>query len=325
MSTHEPEITAPVDLCTAAGQLNPAAVGWTRRPLHRCNLRGWGRTKRWEYWCVMTPTHLVGVTVADLDYLGLSNIYLLDYSGRELTRTAVRPLARGFTLPPSLGDGPTAARARVNVDITDELGGTRISFSCNTSDGPLSGELFAALPPQHETLGVVVPWDARRFQYTAKHTARPASGIVRVGDTRYDFSGGWAVLDHGRGRWPWHMVWNWGAASGHTDGHVVGLQLGGKWTVGTAMTENALCVDGRLTKIGTELSWDYRKYDAPWTIRTPDSDQVELIFTPFHDRAPGPGTHQCFGHYNGQIRTDDGLTVTVDGLLGWAEQVHLVW
>ena len=325
MSTHEPEITAPVDLCTAAGQLNPAAVGWTRRPLHRCNLRGWGRTKRWEYWCVMTPTHLVGVTVADLDYLGLSNIYLLDYSGRELTRTAVRPLARGFTLPPSLGDGPTAARARVNVDITDELGGTRISFSCNTSDGPLSGELFAALPPQHETLGVVVPWDARRFQYTAKHTARPASGIVRVGDTVYDFAGGWGVLDRGRGRWPANIVWNWGAASGHTDGHTVGLQLGGKWTVGTPSTENALCVDGRLSKIGAELDWHYPEYTGPWTIRTPDSDQVELTFTPFHHRSPLPGTHQCFGHYDGRIRTDEGSRVAVKGLLGWAEQVHMLW
>lgn len=61
MATHEHEITEPVDLCLPDGSLNPAAVGWSRKPLHRANLRGWGRTKRWEYWCVTTPTHLVAL------------------------------------------------------------------------------------------------------------------------------------------------------------------------------------------------------------------------------------------------------------------------
>lgn len=95
--------------------------------------------------------------------------------------------------------------------------------------------------------------------------------------------------------------------------------------MGTGSTENALCVDGRLSKIGAELDWHYPEYAGPWTIRTPGSDQVELTFTPFHHRSPLPGTHQCFGHYDGRIRTDDGTSVAVDGLLGWAEQVHMLW
>ena len=50
--THEPELTEPVDLCTPDGAaLNPAARGWSRRPLHRANLDGrWGLNKRWDYW-----------------------------------------------------------------------------------------------------------------------------------------------------------------------------------------------------------------------------------------------------------------------------------
>lgn len=325
MVTHEREITEPVDLCTGSGALNPDAVGWTRTPLHRCNLRGWGRTKRWEYWCITTPTHLVAVTVASLDYLGLANVYLLDYSGREVSRSWLHPGARGITLPAGPHDGPATARGPVAVDLTTSAAGTRIQFSCKNSAGPMTGDLFVALPAGHETLGVVVPWSTRRFQYTAKHTARPASGVVRLGGATYDFTDGWGVLDHGRGRWPANTRWNWGAASGRTDGRTVGLQLGGKWTVGTGSTENALCVDGRLTKIGSELSWHYPEYTGDWTIRTPDSEQVDLTFTPFHHRSPLPGTHQCFGHYRGRIRTDDGASVAVDGLLGWAEQVHMLW
>ncbi len=56
---------------------------------------------------------------------------------------------------------------------------------------------------------------------------------------------------------------NWAAASGvSTDGRTVGLQFGGKWTEGTGFTENALCIDGRLTKIHEELEWTY-DWDDP--------------------------------------------------------------
>ncbi|MCC5574619.1 DUF2804 domain-containing protein [Microtetraspora sp. AC03309] len=332
-STHEPEITAPIDLCTPDGRLNPAAVGWSRTPLHRCNLRGWGRTKRWEYWCVATPTHLIAITVSDIDYMGLNSVYFLEYGGREFSKTSMIPFARGVRLPASLLDGDVAVRGAVTAEIVHEEGGTRLRARCVTPDGPLEADLLVALPPGHETLSVVIPWSERRFQYTSKHTARRAEGTVRIGGTAIDFAG-WGVLDHGRGRWPYDTLWNWGTASGETDGHVVGLQFGGKWTAGTGMTENALCVDGRLTKIGEELEWTYSTSDylAPWTLRTPGSDQVDLTFTPFHERADRTNAglistegHQCFGHYSGVVRPDGGTPIQVDGLLGWAEQVHMRW
>ena len=75
--THEREITEAVDLCGPDGRLNPAAIGWSRRPLHRANLLGRGRTKRWEYWCVTAPTHVLGVTVSDLDYAALHAVWFL--------------------------------------------------------------------------------------------------------------------------------------------------------------------------------------------------------------------------------------------------------
>ena len=69
MTSTEREITEPVDLCLPSGRLNRAAVGWTRGPLHRTAMTGWGRTKRWEYWGFVTPTHVIALTVADLDYV----------------------------------------------------------------------------------------------------------------------------------------------------------------------------------------------------------------------------------------------------------------
>lgn len=338
MPTHEREITSPVDLCTPQGRLNREAVGWSRTPLHRTHIPGWSRTKRWEYWCVSTPTHLIAITVADIDYLGLTSVYLLDHADPtapvEVTRTALRPLGHGVRVPHSLGTGPTAALGPIRAHIDDTPTGTRLRFSCTTDHGPLHADLLVTRPPGHESMSVVIPWSPTRFQYTSKHTARPASGTVRLGEHTYDFTDAFGVLDHGRGRWPYDINWNWGAAAGHTDGHTLGLQFGGQWTKGTGLTENALCVDGRLTKIGEELVWDYDPDDflAPWHLYTPASDRVDVVFTPFHERVDRTDTglivsdtHQCFGHYRGTVRTDDGTTLTVTDLNGFAEQVHMRW
>ena len=76
--THEREITEPVELCRPDGRtLNPTAVGWSRRPLHTANLRGgWGRTKRWDYWCVLSADLVIAITYADVDYIGMATIWL---------------------------------------------------------------------------------------------------------------------------------------------------------------------------------------------------------------------------------------------------------
>jgi len=194
-------------------------------------------------------------------------------------------------------------------------------------------DVLAQRPEGHEAMGVVVPWSARRFQYTVKDVARPARGRLWVDGVEHTVADGdsWAVLDHGRGRWPYAVHWNWGAGSGLVDGRVIGVQVGGRWTDGTGSTENALVVDGRVHKISEELSWRYdtRDWLAPWRVR---GDLADLTFTPFwnHSSATNLGilaqrANQCFGHWSGWMRDDAGEPVSVDGVLGWAEDVHNRW
>ncbi len=336
----EREITAPVALCLPNGRLNPQAVGWTRHPLHRTDLRGWGRTKRWEYWGLMTPSHVVGVTVSSLDYAAVHQVWLLDRrTGTVIDDGAVVPLGRGTVLPASLGGGAARARARgLAIDIEDAVAtagagdpGTRI----RVGTARVAIDVVAAAPPGHEALGVVVPWSDRRFQYTVKDLARPLTGTITVDGERHEVTGeAWGVLDHGRGRWPYSMTWNWGAGSGRVDGRVVGVQVGGRWTDGTASTENALLLDGRLHKNGDALVWDYDRTDwlAPWRVHDRDRVRVDLTFTPFHERVARTNllvlegeTHQCFGTWTGWMTTDAGERVSVDGVAGWAEEARNRW
>lgn len=332
----EREITAPVALTRADGRLDPEAVGWTRTPLITTDGvgRGWfgrGRNKRWEYWCVTTPTHVVAVVASDIDYAGVHGIWLLDRAtGEAIAHDAIAPLARGTTLPGTLGAGPVRVHTKqVEIAIDEVDGGTRI----HARGDRVEVDVLAHRPEGHECLGVVVPWSDRLFQYTVKDVARPATGTVRVDGHEHVVPAGdsWATLDHGRGRWPYRVHWNWGAGSGRTEGRVVGIQVGGKWTDGTGSVENSLLVDGHLTKISEELVWDYDtgNWMAPWRVSGTD---VELVFTPFHLKRSvtdlkvfGAWTHQCFGHWNGRIRDDSGTWVRVEDVVGWAEDVHNRW
>lgn len=327
MLTHEGEITVPVDLCLPDGRLNPGAVGWTRRPLHRANLRGWGRDKRWEYWGIVTPSHVVGLVASSLDYAGLHGVYVLDRAtGVETVKDVVVPLARGAVLPERSGAGRASVRGGgVTIDIDQRPDGT----SLRAVAPGVEVDLDVPLPEGHESLGVVVPWGPRRFQYTVKDVGRPVRGRIRLESGEYAVSetDSFAVLDHGRGKWPYSITWNWAAGSGHGRA----IQLGGKWTDGTGMTENALFVDGRLHKIGDELAWSYDRTDwlRPWRIT---GSRVEVEFHPFHEKVArtnlgvvGSETHQCFGHFSGRARTDDGTWVDLDGLVGWAEEARNRW
>jgi hypothetical protein len=334
------EITAPVDLCRPDGRLDRAAVGWTRTPLHRPNLPtgtvggwslGWGRNKRWEYWGLVTPTHVVGLTISSLDYVGVEALYVLDRAtGAETVEETTVPLAMGVELTARSGSGRSRfASGSLSLSFEETEEGTRLVASA----ADVALDVLAERPAGHESMGVVVPWSDRRFQYTVKDVARPLSGSLRVGGVGHPVPAGesWAVLDHGRGRWPYSMTWNWAAGSGRVDGRVRGIQLGGRWTAGTGSTENALLDGTRLHKLHDEVSWDYDRTDwlRPWRMH---GERCDVGFTPFHERKARTNllvvaseTHQCFGRFSGWATTDDGRRLSLDGLTGWAEEARNRW
>ncbi|MDO8361338.1 MAG: DUF2804 domain-containing protein [Actinomycetota bacterium] len=348
----EREVTSAVDLCDAGGRLNPAARGWARHPMLRANLRrAWGRKKRWDYWAVITDEIVVSFVYADVDYAGLASVWVMEHAtGRQAAAAMLQPFGRGFSLPEQVCTGSVSLRHKVlSLSITEDAAGTRLVGSAPSSNGAASMEgaididITVAKPAGHESLNVLIPWSERRFQFTSKQNTRPATGTVRVGALSWTVSAdhdAWGVQDLGRGIWPYSNRWNWASASGHaTDGRLVGLQFGGKWTVGTGATENALCIDGRLTKIGSELEWSY-SWDQPmrpWRVRTAGPQRagepfVDLTLTPSFDRYDITDVkllkmevHQCFGTWSGRIIGADGVPAELAGLRGFAEEARNRW
>ena len=332
------EITEPVEMCRPDGTLDDAAVGWTRTPLHRSRIPGRGRTKRWEYWCVQSPELVLALTVSDLDYAALCSVWVLDLTAtdgpRETGVSRLLPLRR-IPMPERSGGGPVRIEHRGFL-VEAVPTATGVHLSARAED--VEADVAVTRPAGHEALGVVVPWSSRRFQHTVKENTLPAQGTVRVGARTHELGGPdtWATLDHGRGRWPYRITWNWGSGSGRIlrDGreHALGIQVGGAWTDGTGSTENAITLDGRLHPVHEDLLWTYDRADwtGPWRVRAP-SGALDLELRPAYERRDRlqlgvlfNETHQCFGTWHGTV-TVDGVPLAVGGVRGWAEEVRNRW
>lgn len=326
----ERELTVPVSLTLPNGELNPQAVGWARRPLVDTSGIGttgsWGRNKRWEYWNITTPTHVLAATVSLIDYAAVHEIWVLDRVTHQTwgrAPTVIPP--RGATLPPSLNQGPVRAEAKdllITIDHTEGI------TALHAEIPEASFDVHIVRPEGHDCLAVVVPWSKRRFQYTIKDVALPASGVVRIAGREHPIPAGrsWAVLDHGRGRWPYNVAWNWGAGSGLVDGVPFGIQVGGRWTDGTGSTENGILIGTVMTKICEELVWDYDLADwrRPWHI---SGGGLDATFVPDYNRHAQTNlgviaarTDQCFGTWSGRF-----AETTFTDIDGWAEDVANRW
>jgi hypothetical protein len=339
LSLHdEPERTTPVLLCGPDGHLNRGAIGWSRHPLHTCNLPPTlARKKKWNYWAVTSNDLLFSATIADLDRLQLAGVYLYHRATRRHIETGAVVPANTIAIPETPAGDMVIDHPSLRVALVDEGAGTRIRVRAEDFGGsPLDADILIERPGRHETLNVVIPWSDVQFQYTSKQNTLPASGYVRVGDERMELAApAFGCLDYGRGVWPEHTVWNWGAASGVQGGRLVGLNLGGRWTDGTAMTENGMCVDGRLTKISEDLIFEYDRSAMlkPWRVRTTVTDRIELRFAPEFERVSRSGrrggyftdAHQVFGVYSGRIAPDPGEPIELHDMFGWIEDHEARW
>lgn len=336
----EKELTQPVDLCLPNGRLNPLAIGWSRQPLQNCGLYGHPlRKKRWNYWCITSPTHLFSVTLSDVDYAGLPFVYFLDFaSGEFIEKTIITPLGKDIILGDLVPDDAVYEGKGCKISILKKATGVHLRVDIADFGGkPLQAEFRISEPENHESLNVVVPWSERLFQFTAKNNTLPAEGKVVLDGRTIPFDGDqtFATLDFGRGVWPYKGFWNWASFSTRLpDGRTLGTNFGAGWTDNTGSTENALCIDGRLIKLSEDVIFTYstQDYKSPWKLRTSVTTKVDLTFTPFFERIAKTEmliirseVHQMIGYFDGIVEGDCGEVIKVSHAVGWAEDHHSSW
>lgn len=337
----EREITELTKLCDKKGNLNPEAIGFARKPIIDCNLSGhYLRKKKWNHWCVYGEEILFSVTICHLDYAAVCSVYFLEYdTQRFFEKTITIPLGLGSKLkmPTRVLEPVQFLNNEVHIHITYFQNQTFLKVSSDNFDNEhLLAELNIHHPQEDDTLNAVVPWNRQTFQFTAKHHTLPTSGFVKLGSRIYNFNEEdcYAVLDFGRGVWPRETRWNWAMASQRVRDKRIGLNFGGQWTEGTGMTENAVFVNGHMSKIHEDVlfNYDHSNFMKPWYITSKFSDTVMLTFHPFFERVAQidgklvkSDIHQLVGYYNGQIKLDDGSTLVIQQMLGCVEEHVAKW
>lgn len=332
---NEKEITEPVSLTLPDGKFNRPAHGWARQPIIDTSaINGEtfnGLNRRWEYWCVLTPDHILAFSIANIDFAAPASVFVFDRKTNTCVAShAISGSQEAMVLPKNVEDGPASCKhEELEVTIDQVEGGTRLRAKIPGA----SFDVFAERPEGHERLAVVVPWDDVLFQYTVKDLSRPATGTVTIGDETFGLPKGesWAILDHGRGRWPHEVHWNWGASCGRlTDGRVFGMQIGDKWTDGTGSVENSFLLEKKLYKISEKLKWEYdtEDYMKPWKV---SGGGLDATLTPFYDKITRirtdrvtSNTDQAFGLFSGSFNTGSEVVHFKD-IIGFAEDVTKVW
>lgn len=341
MTQHaEKELLEPTLLCDRKGNLNPLAIGYAKKPIITSNLKGHlMRKKKWNYWCVFGDEILVSATISHLDYAAVCFVYILEYETQRFFEKTITlpPFGNRIKMADEVLQNTTCHDPSMKINMLHAQRETTLSiYVPDFDDETLDVQLTIQHPENDDSLNVVIPWNRQTFQFTAKHHSLPTAGYVKLGDKTYTFEPheSFAVLDYGRGVWPRSAKWNWGMASQRLGYHRVGLNLGGSWTDGTGMTENAIFIDGHMTKIHEDVLFAYDASDfmKPWHIKTRFSNDVELTFTPFFERVAesdaklvSSSVHQMVGYYNGRVKLDNGAFFHIQQLLGTCEEHIAKW
>ncbi len=343
------EIVRSGPLLDAAGNL--AEPGWSRSALLDGNLEQAAfypsllrplqrlRIKRWDYTAVFSPRRFFSATIADLGYAGNLFVYTLDWASGALHEEGlVVPLSRGVVLPRGSDAGRSEfvdKRLRLLFDVDGEQRRISVDWPAFHDGRGIAAEITLHCPARHESMVIATPIGRKRFYYNRKTNCMPAAGWIRYGEEREELSPQTTLgsLDWGRGVWEYRSFWNWGSASGFLpDGRTVGLNLGCGFGDTSAATENCLILDGRVHKLAdVPFAYDSTDYMKDWRFVSSDG-RLDVTLIPSVERVARTNllvitseVHQMFGHYHGTVVTDDGETIRLQGLTGFAEEHHARW
>jgi hypothetical protein len=341
------ELNQPGTLLDPDGRL--AQIGWSRQPLLDCNLEDAHfyavrplqrfRIKRWDYYAVFTPHVFFSATIADLGYAGNLFVYIMDFETGELHEEGlVIPFGKDIQLPRNSTEGESHFKnEKASLDFNVGVSCRKISVNWPDfhAGRGIQAEINLNCRPEYESMAIVIPIGQKRFYYNRKINCMPADGSIRYGERveTLDPASCTGSLDWGRGVWNYQSYWNWASSSGFLpDGRTIGLNLGCGFGDLSRAGENALILGNRINKLG-QVRFDYAMgdYMKPWKFSAPD-DRLDLIFSPFKERIAqtklgiiDSEVHQMFGRYNGKAVSDDGETIWIKDLIGFAEEHHARW
>jgi hypothetical protein len=303
------------------------------------------RIKEWDYYYVGNSHYGVALTIADNSYMGLIGVTFLNFDEVwEKTKNVMTFMPKGrFNLPPTSKHGDLMFKNK-KVDIQFFNDGKLRHLLCQMKDFTKGKDILVDIMLMEEpadSMVIATPFGKEKYEkhfyYNQKINCMRASGKVSYDDKEYDFKSedSFAVLDWGRGVWPYRNTWYWSSMSGEVDGVKVGFNLGYGFGDLSNASENMIIYDGKAYKL-EEVVFEIpskngkEEFMKPWKMETSDH-KLKLRFDPILDRYSNSNiliikslTHQVFGKFSGTLKVGT-KTIKINDMLGFAEKVINRW
>ncbi len=335
------EITSVQTLLDEKGAL--IQPGYARRMMYEYNRdqisAGPFSLKEWDFYQIVSGDTVLQLTIGHVSYVASFSVMLFNIqTGEKRSFTRMKPLPlRTIGMPRNpeksnalevkgkdyhMRFGTSANERRLVVQAQDkQLGNIDIDLVLNND-------------PENEKLVIATPFFKRnQFYLNYKESYYGVSGRVTFGDMRMTPGpDATALLDWGRGVWPFAHEWFWGNGAGFVDGVRFGFNIG--WGFGDLQyaTENMFFWNGKAYKLDRlDATRDAHDYMKPWHFKD-NNGLFDFTMTPIYDRYTenkmiviNTHCHQIFGRYNGTAVLPDGKVIEVKDLMAFCEHAENRW
>jgi len=297
------------------------------------------RIKEWDYYFFGSSKIGIAFVIADNSYMSLlgTDLFFFEESKKHLFKS-VKLFPKGkLKLPTdsSVGDIHYQDK-KVKLSIILKDGLRIVDLKVNNFYKGRKLELKATIKPLNkDSLVIVTPYadDDKAFYYNQKINNLSATGTLKFGEDVFELEDEQGVLDWGRGVWTRDNTWYWSSMSMiMEDGSPLGFNLGYGFGDTSAASENMAFYQGKFYKLNdVDFGIPSDSFMSDWHFTSSDG-AIDLIFTPIYDNFNKinllflrQNSHQVFGKFNGQIKLNKELTVTIKDGFGFAEKVRNVW
>lgn len=297
------------------------------------------RIKEWDYYFFGNDQIGFGITFADISYLGLIQIVILDFANKKrFDFKRIIPFTFGkLNLPTDSQKGDIHYHdKKIGFDVKRINNERHIKIKIKNFNKGRDFAFVANVRLQNEdSLVIITPYaeDKKAFYYNQKINNLVSFGRASFGNQTYSLDDMQGVLDWGRGVWTRDNTWYWSSLSTTlSDGSLFGFNLGYGFGDTSAASENMAFYKGKSYKLNdVDFGLPKDNFTDPWHFTSKDG-AINLIFTPIYDNFNKTNvifirqnSHQVFGYFSGTMKLDSDTTVTLERGFGFAEKVRNVW
>ncbi|MBN2797400.1 MAG: DUF2804 domain-containing protein [Clostridia bacterium] len=297
------------------------------------------RIKEWDFYQVMIDDWVLKMTIGNISYVAECSADLFNVNTKELfsfSNLKLFPMSK-IKLPLHPDEPSDLVVTGKHYEMCFTVHENKKVLKLTAQDkkiGEIHVDVTLHIDADHDKLVIATPFEKKRhFYLNCKENYFNCEGSIQFGSRVVKLNDqSTAVLDWGRGVWPFDQEWFWGNGSAFIDGHQFGFNIG--WGFGNLnhASENIIYLDGKGIKLGKIIfEIDFKDYMKPWKLRDEDNRFV-MEMTPVYDKIADTRLgiiqmycHQLFGYYNGYVILEDGTKLVVENMLAFCEHAHNRW